>query len=156
MAERSFVIRGLRAGDDDRLREVMATAKGHWGYDAEWVREWTRAPGNFRTEEEPGAEIAVAEIDGRSAGWAQWMPRGQVAWLEDLWIDPTAMGAGIGRALFEWYRERARECGFRRLEWEAEPHAVGFYEKLGGRYLREGDRIELGRTLPVMGIDVLG
>ncbi len=39
------------------------------------------------------------------------------------------------------------------LEWEAELNAVGFYERMGGRYLREqiGD---WGRPLPVMGIDL--
>jgi GNAT superfamily N-acetyltransferase len=155
MGERAFAIRRLRPGDVERLRELMAAAKGHWGYDPDWVREWTDAPGNFTVEEEPGAEVAVAELDGRTVGWAQWMPRGEVAWLEDLWIEPTFIGTGIGRALFDWYRERVQALGFRRLEWEAEPHAAGFYEKLGARYLREGDRLELGRTLPVMGIDLL-
>lgn len=155
MAERSFAIRSLRAGDADRLRELMAAAKAHWGYDPPWVREWLNAPGNFTLEAEPRAEVAVAERDGRTVGWAQWMPRGSVAWLEDLWIEPSAMRTGIGRTLFEWYRERAAELGFRRLEWEADPHAVGFYEKLGARYLRESGSVELGRTLPVMGIDVL-
>lgn len=154
MVERSFAIRRFRAGDANRLRELMAAAKGHWGYDRGWVEEWIDMPGNFTLEEEPGAEIAVAELEGRSVGWAQWMPRGAVAWLEDLWIEPSATGTGIGRGMFEWYRERAAELGFRRLEWESDPHAVGFYEKLGARYVRDGE-VELGRTLPIMRIDLL-
>ena len=37
------------------------------------------------------------------------------------------------------------------MEWEAEPNAIGFYEKLGGIYLRESEETEWGRTLSVMG-----
>ena len=155
MDEHGLEIRGLRAGDAGRLRELMSMAKGHWGYDPEWVREWTDAPGNFTLELTPGAEVAVGELDGRTVGWAQWMPRETIAWLEDLWVEPSAMGSGIGRALFDWCRDRAHALGFRRLEWEADPHAVGFYEKLGARYLRDSGNAELGRALPVMGIDVL-
>jgi hypothetical protein len=39
------------------------------------------------------------------------------------------------------------------MEWEAEPLAVGFYERMGGRYLRESELSVLwGRTLPIMGV----
>jgi hypothetical protein len=41
-----------------------------------------------------------------------------------------------------------------RLEWQAEPNSVGFYEKLGGRYLRDGEPTSWGRVLPVMGLDL--
>ena len=155
MSKRAFAIRPLREGDADRLRAVMVAAKSHWGYEPQWVHDWAHKPGNFMTEEEEGAEIAVAEVDEAITGWAQWMPRDGVAWLEDLWIEPESMGTGLGRALFEWYRRRAEELGFGRLEWEAEPNAIGFYQRMGARYLREGHRVELGQTLPIMGIDLL-
>jgi hypothetical protein len=34
------------------------------------------------------------------------------------------------------------------------PSAVGFYEKMGGRYLRDSAPSEWGRVLPVMGVDL--
>jgi hypothetical protein len=52
------------------------------------------------------------------------------------------------------YAAKARELGAVRLEWEAEPNAVGFYEKLGGRYLRDSEASEWGRVLPVMGVSL--
>lgn len=133
----------------------MVAAKAHWGYEPQWVQDWANEPGNFMPEDEEGAEVVVADVNGAITGWAQLIPRGAVAWLEDLWIEPAAMGTGLGRALFEWYRERAIQLGFRSLEWEAEPNAVGFYERMGARYLREGERVEFGQTLPIMGIDLL-
>jgi hypothetical protein len=38
-------------------------------------------------------------------------------------------------------------------EW-AEPNAIGFYEKLGARYLRDSEPSEWGRVLPVMGVSL--
>ena len=51
--------------------------------------------------------------------------------------------------------EHARQLGAGGLEWEAEPNALGFYEKMGARYLRDSTS-EWGRTLSVMGIDFNG
>ena len=48
---------------------------------------------------------------------------------------------------------RAVERGARRLEWEAEIHAIGFYEKMGGRRLRETIS-ELGRSVPIFGLEL--
>jgi GNAT superfamily N-acetyltransferase len=73
--------------------------------------------------------------------------------IEDMWVDPAAMGRGVGTRLFRLAAERARELGASRLEWEAEPNAVGFYEKMGGRHI--GERISSwGRTLSLMGVDL--
>lgn len=79
---------------------------------------------------------------------------GDVCVLEDLWVDPPAMGRGIGARLFRRAVERARACGATRLEWEAEPNAVGFYEKMGGSVLRDSEPSEWGRVLPVMGVSL--
>ena len=31
-----------------------------------------------------------------------------------------------------------------RMEWEAEPNALGFYERMGGRYLRDSEPERMG------------
>jgi GNAT superfamily N-acetyltransferase len=74
--------------------------------------------------------------------------------LDDLWLEPASIGRGLGSKLFEACAERARQLGARRLEWEAEPNAVGFYERMGGRYLRDSEPTEFGRVIPVMGMDL--
>jgi GNAT superfamily N-acetyltransferase len=119
-------------------------AKSHWGYELEWVRRWAAA-GDFSAEALRG-EVFVAEADGRAVAWAALVPRGGgVVWLDDLWVEPAWMGTGIGSRLFRHAVERARQLGGERLEWEAEPHAVGFYARMGGRFLR---------VVPVMGLDL--
>ena len=41
--------------------------------------------------------------------------------------------------MFRFAADRGRQLGASRMEWEAEPNAVGFYERMGGRYLRDGE-----------------
>jgi ribosomal protein S18 acetylase RimI-like enzyme len=51
--------------------------------------------------------------------------------LDDLFVEPDAMGQGIGRLLVEDVVARAAAAGASRVEVIANPRAVGFYERLG-------------------------
>jgi GNAT superfamily N-acetyltransferase len=148
-------IRPPRPREGERLREIAFASKSHWGYDLERVRQWA-ALGDFSPEALREKEIFVAEVAGEAVGWAAIIPRGEVCWLDDLWISPEWMGRGLGRLLFQRAATRGLELGASRIEWEAEPHAIGFYEKMGGRYLRDGEPSIWGRANAVMGVDLSG
>jgi GNAT superfamily N-acetyltransferase len=130
---------------DGRLREIAAAAKGHWGYDPQLVAAWAE------TMTIPTRPL-LAERDREVVGWASVERRGDVLWLEDLWVEPSAMGRGAGRELFE--RARALGAGCVRMEWEADPNAVPFYEHLGATFLRDSEPSAWGRVLPVMGVSL--
>jgi GNAT superfamily N-acetyltransferase len=145
-------IRPVQPEDADRLREIFVAAKGSWGYDAGMVQE---AAADLELSEAPGTrEVYVAEVGGRPVAFAS-LARGTEAWrLDDLWVDPEWMGRGIGRLLFGHVADRARQLGARQLEWETDPNAVGFYEKMGGTYRRDSEPTIWGRIVPVMGVDL--
>jgi GNAT superfamily N-acetyltransferase len=125
-------LRPLAADDHQRVRELTFESKAHWGYDRDFVRRWAEGL-TFESEQERW----VAEVDGVIVAWAGLFPPVDgVAVLDDLWVDPAWLGHGLGRQLFELAADRARELGAERLEWGAERHALGFYEKMGGRFLR--------------------
>jgi GNAT superfamily N-acetyltransferase len=142
-------MRAARAADEDRLRELTFEAKAHWGYDRELVRSWADGlsfPGD--------CERWVAEPDGDLLGWAGLTPPADgIAVLDHLWVDPGYLVRGIGTRLFRHAAERARELGAERMEWSAEPNALGFYEKMGGRRLRD-HVTDWGRVAPWMGLDL--
>jgi RimJ/RimL family protein N-acetyltransferase len=146
-------VRPARLDEGERLREIAVAAKAHWGYDAGRVARWA-AEGDFSAAGLRAKEICVAEAQGRAVGWSSIIPQGETCWLDDLWIEPRWMCKGIGSLLFRRSCARAKALGATQLEWEAEPHALGFYEKLGGRYLREGGLTPWGRVIPVMGVDL--
>jgi GNAT superfamily N-acetyltransferase len=131
--------------DTERLREIAYAAKAHWGYDEQLVREWADAI-RFPAEENRLVE------DG---GWASVVIHDTVCWLDDLWVEPAAMGRGLGRRLFERAAALGRARGCTTMEWEAEPNALGFYERMGASYLRDSEVTEWGRVLPVMGVSLV-
>jgi N-acetylglutamate synthase-like GNAT family acetyltransferase len=143
-------VRPATQADHERLRELTFDSKAHWGYEHDLVRSWTDGL-NF----ESAQERWVAEADGAIVAWAGLIPPSTEgnAVLDHLWVAPAAMGQGLGSRLFELAAERARELGAQRLEWGAEPNAVGFYEKVGGRKLRD-EVTEWGRLAPWMGLEL--
>ena len=149
MGSAVVTVRAARAADEERLRELTFESKAHWGYDRDFVRRWAEGL-SFESDRERW----VAEVDGEIVAWAALVPpSGGVAVLDDLWVDPAWMGRKLGSRLFRLAADRARELGAERLEWGAEPNSVGFYEKLGGRKLRD-HVTEWGRLAPWMGLEL--
>jgi N-acetylglutamate synthase-like GNAT family acetyltransferase len=142
-------LRPAASGDYERVRELTLESKAHWGYDRDFVRSWAEG-----LTFERDRERWVAEVEGEIVAWAALVPPSDgVAVLDDLWVDPAWMGRGLGSRLFRVAADRARELGAKRLEWGAEPNSVGFYEKVGGRKLRD-HVTEWGRVAPWMGLDL--
>jgi GNAT superfamily N-acetyltransferase len=142
-------VRPVTPADHERLRELTFESKAHWGYDRDFVRRWASGL-DFGGNQERW----VAELEGEIVAWAALEPPSDgVAVLDDLWVDPAAIGRGLGSRLFRHIATRARELGAKRLEWGAEPNAVGFYETVGGRKLRD-HVTEWGRVAPWMGLDL--
>jgi GNAT superfamily N-acetyltransferase len=146
------VIRAAHADEGPRLKEIAIAAKAHWGYELDKVREWADQ-GDFSATRLSELAVFVAEADGEQIGWASLEAKPGAWWLADLWVEPEWIGGGIGGQLFRHAARHARRSGALQLEWEAEPNAIGFYEKMGGTYRRDSTS-EWGRTLTVMGVDL--
>jgi GNAT superfamily N-acetyltransferase len=146
-------IRAVAPDEGERLREIAVAAKASWGYDRTRVTEWA-AMGDFSPRELARKDVYVASVDEKLVGWMAAIHQGHALWLDDLWIDPQWMGQGIGSQLFRHAMDVGRQSGAVRMEWKAEPNALGFYEKMGGQYVRDGDLSLWGRVNPVMGLDL--
>jgi GNAT superfamily N-acetyltransferase len=146
-------VRAARPDEGPRLKEIAIVAKSHWGYERERVLGWAD-DGDFTPEGLARLITFVAEADGRAVGWAALLRKADGWWLEDLWVEPDAMGRGVGALLFRQAAAHALAAGAKQLQWEAEPNAVGFYEQMGARYLREGEPSAWGRINPIMGVDL--
>ena len=148
-----MVIRPAYPDEGERLREITAAAKGFWGYDGERLRAWA-ASLDLRSERLAGAHAFVAETDGAAVGWAEVLPPDAgVCVLEHLWVEPARMRRGAGSQLFRRAAARAAGLGATAMEWEAEPNALGFYARMGGRPVRTTTS-EWGRELTVMGVSL--
>jgi ribosomal protein S18 acetylase RimI-like enzyme len=74
------------------------------------------------------------------------------AWLENLWVEPKLIGKGVGKRLFLHAVELSRQRGFKTIQLEADPNAVGFYENMGMHKIGERHSEVEGqaRSLPIM------
>lgn len=73
----------------------------------------------------------AAVISDRLVGFASTLAGGEVVELEDLFVDPDWMEKGVGRALVEDLAGAAAAAGRRRIEVDANPHALAFYARVG-------------------------
>ncbi|MET0272644.1 MAG: GNAT family N-acetyltransferase [Phenylobacterium sp.] len=90
--------------------------------------------------ENPRAFCDIAEHDGEPVGFALWFYnystfRGRAGiYLEDLFVEPGARGAGAGKALLTRLAQRCVEADLGRLEWAVldwNAPSIAFYDSLG-------------------------
>ena len=110
-------------------------------------------------------ECLVGEIDGEVVAFALFFTNFSTflakpgLYLEDLYVQPTHRGTGLGRALLEHLGRLAAERGYGRFEWSVldwNEHAIGLYEKMGASVLPDwricrvtGEALQrLGETPP--------
>jgi GNAT superfamily N-acetyltransferase len=140
-----------RAEEAEALSEIALKAKAYWGYPSRWIENW-REVLTIQPRFVAAHETYTAWLDGRLVGFYGLVLESGKAQLEHLWVLPEAMGRGIGRALFAHAANRACDLGFTSVEIESDPHAEGFYKRMGAR--RAGTRVaELEgerRELPIL------
>ena len=143
----------LRAKPDDAvaLTEIAHAAKRHWGYPETWIEAWrdvlTMRP-EFIT-----ANVAYTAVENESpVGFYVLTKEPDGLHLDHLWILPSSMGRGIGRALFEHAAAEVNRLGFRSMKIEADPNAEGFYKRMGALRVGTSTSETCGerRQLPLM------
>jgi ribosomal protein S18 acetylase RimI-like enzyme len=124
----------------DAVSVLIAAFRSWWGKD-EPSLEQIRATTAVLIDDPNTEFLLAAPADGTpAAGVCQLRYRLSVwtgaddCWLEDLYVDESARGTGLGRALVEAAVERAAARGCRRMELDVNEQntaALAFYEQLG-------------------------
>jgi len=112
------------------LSDLCFRSKAVWGYDEEFM-EMCRGELSFGPSDLGLMPIAVAEHDGKPIGVAQLKIVDGEADLLKLFVEPSALRSGAGKALFAWATDVARKLGATRLTIEADPDAAPFYRRMG-------------------------
>jgi GNAT superfamily N-acetyltransferase len=144
------VVRRARPEEAAALSELALRSKAHWGYEAKFL-EACREELTVRPESIDAGQVWVLEHDGRLVAFYTLVRWNSDIELGHLFVDPTAIGGGAGRALWEDAVDRATELGYDRLLIQSDPNAEGFYVSMGAE--RIGDvpsQARAGRTLPLL------
>ena len=151
-----MTVRTARPDEADALSALCRRSKAHWGYDAQFMAlsdaSLTVTPALIAT----GRVLVAEDGQGRLAGMASLDPlEGGVFDLLHMFVEPDAIGSGVGRALFAAICETAREFGSTRLSFLADPNAEAFYKRLGARRVGEAPSDAIpGRSLPLLEYDL--
>jgi GNAT superfamily N-acetyltransferase len=150
-----MIIRRVLSDEAGILSQIAFAAKRHWGYPERWMELWkpqlTFPPAYFEEN-----ESWIAEVNHVPIAFYTLQEKNGNAWLENLWVSPEFIGKGVGKQLFWDALERCRQRGYKSLQLEADPNAMGFYEKMGMKKI--GERVSevegRPRILPIMEIQL--
>jgi GNAT superfamily N-acetyltransferase len=148
-------IRRARHADATRLTAIAHAAKAHWGYAsselATWRDDLTVTPARLDEDayccldDDLGDTIAFFAVSRATSD-----DGAVICELEHMWVEPDAMGRGHGAALLRHALRVARDAGARELRIASDPHAEGFYLRMGAVCVGDVPSRPAGRRLPLL------
>jgi GNAT superfamily N-acetyltransferase len=148
------IVRLARVDEAPMLSDLALHLKGYWGYNAAFL-EHCRPFLQMLPEDIAAGYFYVVEADGVVEGFYSWRPNDEDADLADLFVDPAAIGRGLGKRLWEHAATLTRGMGFRSLIVQSDPNAEGFYFAMGATRIGESlSEVFEGRMLPLLRIEL--
>jgi GNAT superfamily N-acetyltransferase len=144
-------VRAARPGEAEALSDLCVRSKAHWGYDAEFMR-LSRAGLTVNDADIETGRVLVATDGEAIVGVARIENDGE---LGLMFVDPSTLRRGAGRALFAAAAGLARRMGARCMAILADPNAAPFYERMGAKRVGSAPSDAIpGRTLPLYEFDL--
>jgi GNAT superfamily N-acetyltransferase len=145
-------VRRARPDESRLLTELTVRSKAFWGYDDSFL-EGARQELEFNASKFlPDFHVYVIEAEGQPLGFCSLISvDGSTVELYDLFVEPSCIGKGYGKELWDYAVKLARSLGFKRIVLTADPNAEPFYAHQGA--IRIGEKASpvcSDRALPVM------
>jgi len=157
MADPHYTIRPALPHEAAALTDLLRRSKRYWGYDDAFM-EAARPQLVITAASIEQDQVEALILDGQVRGFFRLCHRENnphKLWLEDLFLDPAVIGQGWGRIMWNRVIEAAASLDYRVLEWETDPHAEPFYQRMGAVTVGQSESsIFPGRLLPVMRCEV--
>ncbi|MCB0191766.1 MAG: GNAT family N-acetyltransferase [Anaerolineae bacterium] len=151
----TIYIRKAEPSEAEMLTTIALASKRYWNYPETdidlWRESLTFTPANISK-----AMVYVAAHEEKVVGFYSLIHTldDTVYELDDLWIQPSYIGQGIGKKLFKHAVALVEAQDGTMLRLVAEPNAIGFYQKMGMRKVAERASSPEGRVLDVMAVMV--
>ncbi len=150
-----LAIRKVKPSEAQLISNLAIRSKAHWGYDNEFMLACVDEL-SHSTEQiaDDGFRYYLAQKNQEILGFYKLAKLDQdAALLEALFIEPCAIGSGVGRSLLEHAKVIAKKCGAVSLEAQSDPYAEPFYLAMGATVISRTESGSIaGRFLPMMRI----
>jgi len=125
-----LILRPALPDEAASLSDLALRSKGQWGYDDAFLTA-CREELTVHPRQCDAIHVVVAERAGTLVGYYRLEGDPPAGELADLFVDPPAIGQGIGGRLLADALERARSLKFELLKIDADPNAEAFYVRAG-------------------------
>ena len=145
-----MLIRPAVPAEAGLISDLALRSKAYWGYSPAFL-EACRVEMTLTEVYIAAHPIFVLENGGRLLGFYSLRDRGTAAELDYLFVEPDAIGQGIGKRLWGHSVQHAHQLGYQELYIVSDPHAEAFYLSMGAE--RTGEvlsPVQAGRLLPVL------
>ena len=145
-------IRAARAGEAERLTALCCRSKAYWGYDAKFMAQAAAALTITEPMIAQGLFLVAEGANEFLLGVAAVSPLGarEKFELSFLFVEPSVIGTGVGRALFSSAVDLVGGKGGTTLTILADPFAAGFYRRLGAIQVGQAPSDAIpGRWIPL-------
>lgn len=151
MVTTPYLIRRARVDEAVALTALALRSKAHWGYAPDFI-ERCREALTVTEEMIASHDVFLAESDGQPLGfYVLKAGPGSDGILDFMFVDPPAIGQGVGGRLWHHAVRQAASRGYAALRIDADPHAEGFYRKMGAVRVGEvASTVDPDRMLPHM------
>ena len=131
------------------LQHIARLSKQHWGYSPEYMRVWNHD--QTLTADFISQNFVYYAVDGAEvAGFYALELSPEVCELKHLWVSPGYIRRGIGKQLLTHLKTLLAEVGAVTCTIVAEPHAEGFYARMGAVRIGLRPMPALEQELPIM------
>jgi GNAT superfamily N-acetyltransferase len=133
------IIRPARVGEHVALTELaLRSAQECWGYSDEFMA-WEPEAITVSASHISDAITNVLEADGCLLGFYVLRGGSPEMELSRMMVEPSAIGTGCGRRLWDHAVETARAHGVTAFTLDADPNAEPFYRRMGAETVGEHD-----------------
>jgi GNAT superfamily N-acetyltransferase len=147
-------IRPARTDEAALLSDLALRSKAYWPYSREFI-EACRESLTVTADYIGSSEVWVGQAGEAIVGFYGFEDEPDGVGLAFFFVEPGAILSGTGRRLLEHARQRARALGHAILVIEADPHAEGFYLKMGADRIGERESsVGRGRMNPLLQLDL--
>ncbi len=125
-------LRPAEAHECGVLTALALRSKAYWGYEPAFLQA-CRAGLTVRPTDVAAGRVMVLIEEETILGLYALIPgeRPQEAAVPLFFVEPAAIGQGIGRAMWQNLVAKAQAEGYQRLKIESDPFAFGFYRAMG-------------------------
>lgn len=135
------------------LSNVAIKSKAYWDYNEEFI-DGCMEDLTISVEYIQKNYVYIFEDDDGIIGFFAF-ERSEQDRLDFLYILPKFIGKGFGKVMWENIIREAKELGIKTFTIDSDPHAKGYYEKMGATQIGETpSTVYKDRVLPLMRVMV--